>query len=119
PGALVSPPSVSPSMGSVPVEEAGRYQVVIEGSSDGTYQLAVQGFSDGTQVFVQALEGEIKRGVRFRGSVLVQMQGGKLAAGSLQPFVLERTGEGPGKFTRTQNAVAGAALTATAVVEAG
>ena len=119
PGSRVSLPFVHPMVLEVPVIESGRYTIVLEGARKGDYRLIVQGLSRESAVFTQGVQGVIEPGQRFIGGLDVSTQGGRIKNGQLGGFASLSTGEGPGKFVRTQAAVAGVPLTATAVLIEG
>lgn len=120
PGSQVGGPFANPTTIEIPASASGQFRVVLEGAREGTYQFVVQGVFKDAPVFIQGVQGAIKPGHQFLGVLTVIAQGDKLVSGQLGNFLALTTAqEAPGRFVRTQLAVAGVQATATAYAMKG
>ena len=120
PGSQVGGSFANPTTIEIPVSASGQFRVVLEGAREGNYQFVVQGIFKDAPVFIQGVQGAIKPGHQFLGVLTVIAQGDKLVSGQLGNFLALTTAqEAPGRFVRTQLAVAGVQATATAFAMKG
>lgn len=119
PGGTTSLPFAGPRFFEIPVTHPGDYPVLIEGEVSGSYQLIVQGYSQGSPIFVDGLQGSIQPGQQFLGYFTPTLQNERLVGGRFASFAAPTGGAVPGKVVKTRRALAGVAVTATAVALVG
>ena len=118
PGTIASLPVGAPRFFEMPISQPGDYPVIIEGGFAGDYQLVVQGLSQDRSAYIEGVQGSVRPGQRFISTLSIQMQAGRITGGKLGPFMPLNT-QGPGKYVRTQRAISGIAVTATAFAVLG